>query len=286
MKTRLITSGIGLIVLALVLFTFDTMIFNIIIACIALAATHEIYMALGFKKKDLAMYFVQVPYVLLIMNSDNAYFRSIVLIATFVLMLFYCMYLVFAGGRVSFLHTGGFVFFSEIIIFCFYSFIYLKRMFPVAQYEYDAIFFLMIGLCFAWGGDSSAYFAGRFFGKRKLAPKVSPHKTLEGAVGNVLGSMVYGVAATLIYQHCAGRAQSFQTTNFGVPMVLIVAVLGVFCAILGIFGDLFASVVKRQCDIKDYGTVFPGHGGILDRFDSVMLIAPFVTLVISVMYGA
>ncbi len=284
MKTRLITSGIGLIVLALVLFTFDTVIFNIIVACIALAATHEIFRAVRFTKRDLPLFLALVPYVFLIMNSDAEYARSFVLMASFAMLLFYCIYLVLATGRVSFLRTSGFVCFSAIIIFCFYAMIYLKRVLPVAEYGYDAIFFIMVSLCFAWGGDSSAYFAGRFLGKHKLAPKVSPKKTVEGAIGNVFGSMAFGVAATLIYQACSARGEVFHTAYFTVPMVVAVAVLGMFGAVLGIFGDLFASVVKRQCKIKDYGTVFPGHGGILDRFDSVMLIMPFVTLVISELY--
>jgi phosphatidate cytidylyltransferase len=67
-------------------------------------------------------------------------------------------------------------------------------------------------------------------------------------------------------------------------MYAIIAVLGIIAAVLGIYGDLFASVVKRQCGIKDYGTIFPGHGGILDRFDSVMFIAPFVTMVVRAVF--
>lgn len=285
MKIRLITSGVALIVLALVLFTFDTALFNIIVAGVALAATHEVYTVLGFEKKDLALYLVQVPYVLLLVNTDKEHIRAYVMIATLMLLLFYCIYLVLAAGRVSFLRVGGLIFFSEILMFCFYCFVYLKRMFPVAQYEYDAIFYLMIALCYAWGGDSTAYFAGRLFGKHKLAPTVSPKKTVEGAIGNVFGSMLYGVVATLIYQACSGRAQGLQVGTVEIPLVLIVAVLGAFGAALGIFGDLFASVVKRQCETKDYGAVFPGHGGIVDRFDSVMLIVPFVTLVMTLMFA-
>ena len=82
----------------------------------------------------------------------------------------------------------------------------------------------------------------------------------------------------------ANRMEAFTRTNIGVSMYVIIALLGCVAAVLGIYGDLFASVVKRQCGIKDYGTIFPGHGGILDRFDSVMLIAPFVTMVITAVF--
>ena len=96
----------------------------------------------------------------------------------------------------------------------------------------------------------------------------------------VLGTMVFGVVATVIYSIAANRMEEFTRTNIGVSMYLIIALLACVAAVLGIYGDLFASVVKRQCGIKDYGTIFPGHGGILDRFDSVMFIAPFVTMVV------
>ena len=80
--------------------------------------------------------------------------------------------------------------------------------------------------------------------------------------------------------------EAFTRSNIGVSMHVIIALLGCIAAVLGIYGDLFASVVKRQCGIKDYGTIFPGHGGILDRFDSVMFIAPFVTMVITAVFYA
>ncbi len=263
MKTRIITAVVGILVLIGVLFTFDTMIFNLVIAAITLIAIHEIYMALGFEKKDWLLYAVTVPYTLLIMLSSYSVWRALVMPASFLLVLFYAIYLVVRNGTISFAKTSGLVMFSGIVMFCFYSFIRLKELLPVAEYGYDAIFFILLILCFAWGGDTCAYFAGRAFGKHKLCPVVSPKKTVEGAVGGVLGTMVCGVVVTVIYSIAADRA-----------------LLACVAAVLGIYGDLFASVVKRQCGIKDYGTIFPGHGGILDRFDSVMFIAPFVTMVI------
>ena len=202
----------------------------------------------------------------------------------FALLLFYCIYLVVRNGSVSYQKVSGLVFFSGIILFCFYSLIHLKILLPVSEYSYDAIFFILLVMCFAWGGDTCAYFAGRAFGRHKLCPKVSPKKTVEGAVGGVLGTMLFGVIITVAYSLIADRTEAFTQSNIGVSMYLIIALLGVVAAVLGIYGDLFASVVKRQCGIKDYGTIFPGHGGILDRFDSVMFIAPFVSMVITAVF--
>ena len=284
MKTRIITAIVGIIVLIGVMFTFNTLIFNLVIAAITLIAIHEIYNALGFTKKDWLMYAALVPYTLLVMTSNYMVMRRLVMPVSFVLVTFYAIYLVVRNGTISYQKASGLLVFSGIVIFCFYSFIRLKELLPVEQFGYDAVFFILLILCFAWGGDTCAYFAGRAFGKHKLCPVVSPKKTVEGAIGGVLGTMVFGVVATLIYSVAADRMEAFTRSNIGVSMYVIIALLGCVAAVLGIYGDLFASVVKRQCGIKDYGTIFPGHGGILDRFDSVMFIAPFVTMVITAVF--
>ena len=284
MKTRVITAIVGIIVLIGVMFTFNTLIFNLVIAAITLIAVHEIYSALGFEKKDWLMYAVLVPYTLLVMTSNYQVMRRLVMPMSFLLVTFYAIYLVVRNGTISYQKASGLLMFSGIVIFCFYSFIRLKELLPVEQYGYDAVFFILLILCFAWGGDTCDYFAGRAFGKHKLCPVVSPKKTVEGAIGGVLGTMVFGVIITLVYSVAANRMEAFTRSNIGISMYVIIALLGCVAAVLGIYGYLFASVVKRQCGIKDYGTIFPGHGGILDRFDSVMFIAPFVTMVITAVF--
>ena len=199
MKTRIITAIVGIIVLIGVMFTFNTLIFNLVIAAITLIAIHEIYNALGFTKKDWLMYAALVPYTLLVMTSNYMVMRRLVMPVSFVLVTFYAIYLVVRNGTISYQKASGLLVFSGIVIFCFYSFIRLKELLPVEQFGYDAVFFILLILCFAWGGDTCAYFAGRAFGKHKLCPVVSPKKTVEGAIGGVLGTMVFGVIATVIY---------------------------------------------------------------------------------------
>jgi len=284
MKTRIITSIVGIGVLILVLLTFDTVVFNLVISAISLIAIHEVYAAVGFGKREWPLYAVWVPMTLLVMLLTQPAVRRLILPVGYALLAFVCIYLVVLNGTISFLKTAGLVMFGGIILFCFYSLIYLKILLPKETYNYDAVFFILLILCFAWGGDTCAYFTGRAFGKHKLCPVVSPHKTVEGAIGGVIGTMVFGVLATLIYSFAANRMAAFTRSNIGVSMYVIIALLGIVAAVLGIYGDLFASVVKRQCGIKDYGTIFPGHGGIMDRFDSVMFIAPFVTMVVTVLF--
>ena len=284
MKTRIITSVVGLSVLAVVLAFFDTFLFDLVLSAICLLAIHEVYTAMGFGKKEWYLYVAAVPLTLLVMLSSSQMVRSLLLPAAFLTALFYNVCQIRNVKTLDFGKLAGFVYFSTVITFCFYSLIHLKRMLPFAQYRYDAIYFILLILCFAWGGDTCAYFAGRAFGKHKLCPVVSPKKTVEGAIGGVLGTMVFGVIITLVYSVAADRMEAFTRSNIGVSMYVIIALLGCVAAVLGIYGDLFASVVKRQCGIKDYGTIMPGHGGILDRFDSVMFIAPFVTMVITAVF--
>ena len=127
-------------------------------------------------------------------------------------------------------------------------------------------FFIMIPLVLAFISDSGAYFAGRFLGKHKLAPTISPKKTVEGAVGGILGAILGMIIYGLILQY----SFSFKVDY------LAAAVYGVIGSVAGVFGDLCFSTVKRQTGIKDYGNLIPGHGGILDRFDSVIFTAPLI----------
>ncbi len=279
MKTRIITAAVGLCVLAAVLAFFDTALFDLTLSLVCLLAIHEVYAAMGFGKKQWPLYALAVPFTLLVMLSTSEAIRALVLPAAFLTALCYNILLVARGKTLDFGKLSSFVYFGGVIIFCFYSLIHLKRTLPAAQYHYDAVYFILLTLCFAWGGDTAAYFAGRAFGRHKMAPFVSPHKTWEGAAGGVLGSMAAGVIATAVYGYLSGRYASL-TVEVGMRHFIVISVMGAVASVLGILGDLFASVVKRQAGIKDYGTIFPGHGGILDRFDSVMFIAPFVSIAV------
>lgn len=125
-------------------------------------------------------------------------------------------------------------------------------------------FLILIPFVLAFLSDTGAYFAGRAFGKHKLAPVISPNKTVEGVVGGVLGAIVgmvlYCVVLQFIFQ--------FQV-NY-----LYAAIYGLTGSLAAVFGDLSFSAVKRQTGIKDYGNLIPGHGGVLDRFDSMTVVAP------------
>lgn len=134
----------------------------------------------------------------------------------------------------------------------------------------DGVFFVLMPLVLAFVADSGAYFAGRFFGRHKLAPIISPKKTIEGAVGGVVCTVVFVLLYGLVLQ----LAFDF-TVNY-----LAALVYGVLGSTVSIVGDLTYSVIKRQVGIKDYGNILPGHGGILDRFDSMIVVGPLTELLL------
>ena len=234
---------------------------------------------MGFGKKQWYLYAAAVPFTLLVMLTSSQSVRALILPFCFLLVLFLNVCQIAHVQTLDFGKLSGYVYFSGVIVFCFYSLIHLKRCLPFAQYRYDAIYFILLILCFAWGGDTAAYFAGRAFGKHKLAPIVSPHKTVEGAIGGIFGSVLVGGVLTLVYSFLSA-SHNVITIQVQPRHYAILVVMGAIASVLGILGDLFASSVKRQVGIKDYGTIFPGHGGILDRFDSVMFIAPFVSIAV------
>ena len=133
------------------------------------------------------------------------------------------------------------------------------------------VFFIITAFVLSMIADTGAYFVGRACGKHKLAPIISPKKTVEGAIGGV----VVNIAVMLLYAFLLKKCFGFAEVNY-----IFAAIYGVLGAIASIIGDLTLSVVKRQVGLKDYGNLIPGHGGILDRFDSTMIVAPLTEILL------
>ena len=134
-------------------------------------------------------------------------------------------------------------------------------------------FLVLLPFMVAWISDTCALFAGIKFGKHKLAPALSPKKTIEGSiggiVGTILGCMLYAVICRTVFQYEAS--------------LLGFAIIALIGAVVSQFGDLSMSFVKRKFGLKDYGKIFPGHGGMLDRFDSVLFAAPVVEILLTLL---
>ncbi len=141
------------------------------------------------------------------------------------------------------------------------TFVYLTRELPYGQYSVWMIF------ASSWGCDTCAYCVGMLLGKHKMAPRLSPKKSIEGAIGGVLGSAIIG--GLFAFFVVESRMENQLVT---IPFAVIAAI----GAMISQVGDLAASAIKRNQDVKDYGKLIPGHGGVMDRFDSVIFTAPMI----------
>jgi phosphatidate cytidylyltransferase len=190
----------------------------------------------------------------------------IVIACVFVFLLFMIMLL--THNKLRFEQITLVFFISTVIPLAFASILFIKMVFGE-----HGTFCVVFTLLAAWISDAGAYFVGTKFGKHKLAPHISPKKTWEGMIGGLLFAGISGLL-------CGFGYEWINEWLHGAPAVdaneWYLAATAVIVAVLGLIGDLSASIIKRQCAIKDFGNVFPGHGGILDRFDSVLFAAPFV----------
>ncbi len=154
------------------------------------------------------------------------------------------------------------VFFGFFYVALTMSYIYRLRIGDGGAYSVWLIFIA------SWGADTMAYLTGILIGKHKIAPVLSPKKTVEGCIGGVIGATLIGLIYSLIFKDDLSMVYSN-------PVLLFVIVSAV-ASIVSMIGDMAASAIKRNKNIKDYGTLIPGHGGILDRFDSVIFVAPII----------
>lgn len=158
---------------------------------------------------------------------------------------------------------------SEQIMLAFFGLFYvafmLSYIYQIRMLEQGAFLVWLAFIC-SWGSDTCAYCVGMLIGKHKMAPKLSPKKSVEGAVGGVVGAALLGALYALAINRFAGASAD----------AVLYAIIGGVGALISMVGDLAASAIKRNHDIKDYGNLIPGHGGILDRFDSVIFTAPII----------
>lgn len=287
-------SGFLLVVLALVFIIAGGPVLAAVLCLISLAAYRELGKAVGFITEDktkraleyTGMLLTVAYYVWIYFALWYAYTDSSSSGITALLYLMYDRYKL-AGGIVI-----AFIVYLFVYVFCFpryhgrdvmaacfsflygpvmLSFLYLTRTGLVAG-KYLVWF---VFLC-SWGSDTCAYAVGVLFGKHKMTPKLSPKKSVEGAIGGIVG------AALLFALYVYLIEQRFGLAQFGISTVEAM-ILGAVGALVSMVGDLAASAIKRDYGIKDYGRLIPGHGGIMDRFDSVIIAAPLIFLGLSLM---
>ena len=251
MVKRIITSVVALAVFVGILF-LPPICFTVALAAVILFMLYECYSA---TKADLGMKTIGFISAVILMSS--IYFCKAIEWDTF------------AWATASI----GIIFIIALHIVLSMSCVWL------AKETFDTATMILTFIC-AWSCDTFAYFTGRFLGKHKLIPHVSPNKTVEGSVGGVVGAMVICIVYLLIVKNVFDT-NMLQWSN----VVVEGAVYGLVGGALSQLGDLIASAIKRDTGIKDFGWIFPGHGGFMDRFDSVMFIAPIMYILPMVIFG-
>ena len=256
-KTRLL-SGIVLVIIAFATIFLGGDVLFATLLIISLIGVSELYKVVKIEKAPLGIvgYIGVVVYYFLIRAQKK---EDLMMFAIILLILVMAVYVFafpkYVSEQVMTAYFG--VFYVAIML----SYIYQTRLLK------DGLF--LVGLVFlcSWGCDTCAYCVGMLIGKHKMSPKLSPKKSVEGAIGGVVGAALLTVIYGMIFKNAMG-----VTTQH----VWIMAAISAVGALISMVGDLTASAIKRNYEIKDYGKLIPGHGGILDRFDSVIFTAPMI----------
>ena len=262
MKQRIITAVVAFFVLLPVLIFSDTFIFPLGLAVCAVLSVWEMFACVGLKNAWLftaPMYVLGAAFPFLIRYlPDRDLLAPIAICAAVVWTLYAFTVLIFSHGKYP-LEAVFVASFSLFYIFIgFNAILFIHDCEPGGKYLYY--------ICFLGAGitDIFAYFCGRAFGKHKLIPDVSPKKTVEGSIGGT----VFCILVMVIFGFVVEKLVPEISAN-----LLIFAVAGVLIAVVSQIGDLSMPVIKRKYGVKDYGFIFPGHGGVLDRFDSVIAVS-------------
>lgn len=251
--TRL-RSGIILMAITIALMVYGGYPLFGVITGISLIGLFELYRAVGMQKSVPAVlcYLSSIMIDVLILDDAYTYLLFWLLGTLIVLMGCYVIgYPKYHSNQMTMLLFG------LIYVTMMMSFVFKTRFLK------DGILLVWLIFIGAWGSDTCAYCVGKLIGRHKLPSKLSPNKTIEGCLGGIVGAALIGFLFALAF---------FKQTEYWWEFALI----GGVSAVLSQIGDLTASAIKRNHDIKDYGKLIPGHGGILDRFDSIIFIAPIV----------
>lgn len=263
MKTRIISAAVGLVIFAAVL-AFSVhipLVLCVMLTLLCVLATYEMLHNTKLLKHPIQLISALLAAALLQLSFCKVLPIAVINITAVYILLQAVLLLVFHKETT----LSGF--FAAVCVPLMLSFAFSSVM-NLFTAQNAKLFYFFLLFVFAWGADTGAYFAGTFFGKHKLCPEISPKKTVEGALGGILSSVLLTVLLCTLYH-------SALSVKIHWPFMLAAAVI---FAVVGMVGDLFASQIKRYIDIKDYGTIMPGHGGVMDRFDSVLMISSFFFL--------
>ena len=258
MLKRTITAIVAIAVFFPFLYFSDTFMLPLAMSVLGLAAAYEMVGCVGLRKNvwiAVPSYLTAIVLPQLVRISEDP--LPLVFAVCIVYMILVFAATVFSRGTLDYTIASSAFTGVFYVTVAFTSIVFLR---DIGKYFYLLVF---VG---PWSSDTFAYICGRLFGKHKLIPEVSPKKTVEGAIGGVIFAGISYIVYALIIKNFFDSSVA--------PNYIVMMIAGMIVSVISQIGDLIASVIKRRFGIKDYGWVFPGHGGVLDRFDSVLLTAP------------
>lgn len=266
MKTRIISGGVFVVVMALTFFFAPTHITAVTMAFMVTVASHELLHTTGLVKNvRLRIYSALMAVAIVAWSYFGGYYQPMILGILLYFMLL-CSELLLSSGKQPVAEIGYCLISGLLVPFLLTSLLRIRNW-PSGQ------ILLLTPFILAYCSDTGAYFIGVMLGKHKMCPNISPKKSWEGFVGGICVAVLGMVIFSLVLD---------QVCHYKVNYILAV-VYGLAGSLGSVFGDLIMSVIKRQTGIKDYGKLLPGHGGILDRFDSVTMVAPAAELLLLIL---
>ncbi len=268
MKTRIFSALVAIAVFIGVVYFLPQICFTVAISVILAISAYELVWKSGIVKSRAMLVCSCIFAAVIPLASEFPNFESCVFVLMFLCLVSLFTIWIFSYGKVSLVMLLA-SFFAGIIIPALFSCIISIRMMENGQYM------ILLPFIAAWMTDTGAYFSGSFFGKHKLCEKISPKKTIEGAIGGIV------ICIISIFVFAKIMETSFaMTVNY--PVLLIGALV---LSVIAQIGDLSFSLIKREYNIKDYGSIMPGHGGVLDRFDSAIFTIPASYILLILMGG-
>ena len=257
MKQRVISGAVLVVILAITLY-FGGIVTCGLMALVSLVGNMELLRVYGVNNKPpgIVCYLATVLYYIAIYLDRMDIIVPMMVVYLLVMLAVYVLTFPTYSDKQIMAAFMDFFYVSVML-----SFVYLIR-----NMEHGLVLVLLIFVS-SWINDTCAYFVGRALGKHKMAPVLSPKKSIEGLIGGIVGAGVFGAVFGILFD------KYVDTMNYA---PLLFAVVGAVGALPAVIGDLAASAIKRNNDIKDYGKLIPGHGGILDRFDSIIFTAPII----------
>ncbi len=267
-----VASAAVCVVLVLVLIYLPIWVFSIAVGIACLVILYELYMTFKQEKKWQLVVLDYIAAFALILITQRRIAQTELL--NFVLVAYLMLLLICS---VVFHRTIKFYDVVSSFFMLVYAVFFLQHLSYIRKMDMGDVL-IYLPLLGAFMPDTFAYFSGKLFGKHKLIPDISPNKTVEGSIGAVVGTVLVFGAYGLVVQFTLGLG-----VHYGWLLLL-----GALCSVVAQFGDLAASEIKRECGVKDFGNLIPGHGGLVDRVDSLLFVCPVVyyfLLVLPVVYG-